>query len=168
MAVTGARDKRGYYISHKLYPIDEVANDISNRLYVFDMDVGTNYTKEWTKEKITQAIRNSLEKVKDKTGMISEENRQKTIQAFGVIKRKSSTFPRIVPKSNEPYKISTKKMNKNRTGVGTLRRSDSTVFWDEYSLISGDVGDINLLKELDEDERLPKSAMIKVENKYNF
>src|SRR3972149_5278326 len=128
MAVTGARDKRGYYISHKLYPIDEVANDISNRLYVFDMDVGTNYTKEWTKEKITQAIRNSLEKVKDKTGMISEENRQKTIQAFGVIKRKSSTFPRIVPKSKEPYKINTTGVKKTSIGIGSLRR-DSTIFY---------------------------------------
>jgi len=168
MAVTGARDKRGYYISHKLYPIDEVANDISNRLYVFDMDVGTNYTKEWTKEKITQAIRNSLEKVKDKTGMISEENRQKTIQAFGVIKRKSSTFPRIAPKSKEPYKISTRAIRKASVGIGSLRRGDSTIFWDDYSLISGDAGDIKLLKELDEDESLPKSAMVKVENKYNF
>ncbi|HLA49585.1 MAG TPA: DEAD/DEAH box helicase family protein, partial [Thermodesulfovibrionia bacterium] len=167
MAVTGARDKRGYYISHKLYPIDEVANDIFNRLYVFDGDAGTNYTKEWTKEKIAQAIRNSLEKVKDKTGMISEENRQKTIQAFGVIKRKSSTFPRIVPKSNEPYKISTRKIKRNSVGIGSLRR-DSTIFWNDYSLISGDAGDIKLLKELDEDESLPKSAMVKVENKYNF
>ena len=167
MAVTGARDKRGYYISHKLYSIDEVANDISNRLYVFDGDAGTNYTKEWTKEKITQAIRNSLEKVKDKTGMISEENRQKTIQAFGVIKRKSSTFPRIAPKSKEPYKISTRKIKRNSVGIGSLRR-DSTIFWDDYSLISGDAGDIKLLKELDEDESLPKSAMVKVENKYNF
>lgn len=167
MAVTGVRDKRGYYIAHKLYPIDEVANDISNRLYVFDMDVGTNYTKEWTKEKITQVIRNSLEKVKDKTGMVSEENRQKTVQSFGVIKRKSSTFPRIVPKSKEPYKISTREIKRNSVGIGSLRR-DSTIFWDDYSLISGDVGDIKLLKELDEDESLPKSAMVIVENIYNF
>jgi type III restriction enzyme len=167
MAVTGARDKREYYITHKLYPIDEVANDISNRLYVFDMDVGTNYTKEWTKEKITQVILKSLAKVKDKTGMISEENRQKTIQAFGVIKRKSSTFPRVAPKSKEPYKINTREIKRNSVGIGSLRR-DSTIFWDEYSLICGDAGDIKLLKELDEDESLPKSARAQVENKYNF
>lgn len=167
-AVTGWREKREYYIAHKLYPIDEVANDISNRLYVFDMDMGTNYTKEWTKEKIAQIIRNSLEKVKDKTGMISEENRQKTIQAFGVIKRKSSTFPRIAPKSKEPYKISTREIKRNSVGIGSLRR-DSTIFWDDYSLTSGDEQDRKLLKELlemkDDGDLID---IVKVENRYNF
>jgi type III restriction enzyme len=105
--------------------------------------------------------------VKDKTGMVSEENRQKTLQAFGVIKRKGSTFPRIVPKSKEPYKISTRQINKNSIGVGSLRR-DSTIFWDDYSMTLGEAVDIKLLKELEEDESLPRSAMIKVENRYNF
>ncbi|RJQ43646.1 MAG: hypothetical protein C4538_11695 [Nitrospiraceae bacterium] len=35
--VTGIRDKREYFIARKLYPVEEVANDIFNRLYVFDM-----------------------------------------------------------------------------------------------------------------------------------
>ena len=167
MAVSGIRDKRGYYISHKLYPIDEVANDISNRLYVFDGDAGTDYCGTWPKNRIAEVICRSLKEVNDKTGMISEENRQKTVQSFGVIKRKSSTFPRIAPKSKEPYKVSTREIKRNSAGIGSLRR-DSTIFWNDYSLISGDAGDIKLLKELDEDESLPKSAMVKVENKYNF
>jgi len=99
--------------------------------------------------------------------MIGEENRQKTIQAFGVIKRKSSTFPRIVAKSKEPYKISTRRINKNSIGVGSLRR-DSTVFWDDYSMTLGEAPDRKLLKELEEDENLPRKALIKAENKYNF
>jgi type III restriction enzyme len=165
--ITGIREKKEYFIAQNMHPIDEVANDIFNRLYVFDMDAGTNYSEQWPKEKIIKIIRQSLLEVKDKTGMISEENRQKTLQAFGVIKRKSSTFPRIVPKSKEPYKINTKEIKTNSFGVGTLSR-DSTVFFDDYSLILGIEEDIKLLKELDEDERLPKSAMIKVENRYNF
>ena len=52
-------------------------------------------------------------------------------------------------------------------GVGALRR-DSTIFWDDYSLTLGEPADRKLLKELDEDETLPKSALIKVANKYNF
>ena len=125
------------------------------------------FYKKWAKKKIAEIIHSSLKAVNDKTGMVNKENYQKTIQAFGVIERKSSTFPRIVPKSNEPYKISTKSMNKNSVGVGTLRR-DSTVFWDDYSVTLGEAEDIKLLKELDEDESLPKSAMIRVENRYNF
>ena len=165
--ITGIRDKRKYYVTHKMYPIDEVVNDVFNRLYVFDEDTGTNYSNEWHKERITKIIRQSLKKVNDKTGKLSEENRQKTVQAFGVIERKSSTFPRIVLKSNEPYKINTQEIKRNSLGVGSLRR-DSTVFWDDYSLTLGEADNIKILKELDEDERLPKSALIRVENKYNF
>jgi type III restriction enzyme len=52
-------------------------------------------------------------------------------------------------------------------GIGSLRR-DSTVFFDDCSLTLGETEDIRLLKELDEDESLPRSALITVENKYNF
>jgi type III restriction enzyme len=52
-------------------------------------------------------------------------------------------------------------------GVGSLRRG-STVFWDDYSMNLGDEGDRELLKELEEDMSLLRSALIKVENKYNF
>jgi type III restriction enzyme len=168
MAITGIKEKKEYFIVHKMYPVKEVANDISNRLYIFDQDAGTNYSREWPKEKITKIILRSLQEVTDKTGMISEENRQKTLQAFGVIKRKSSMFPRIVPKSKEPYKISTKNMNKNSVGVEALR-GDNTVFWDDYSLLSGEEGDRKLLNELiemKEDGEL--IDIVKIENRYNF
>jgi len=59
------------------------------------------------------------------------------------------------------------KFQKNSLGVGSLRR-DSTIFWDDYSMSLGEGADIKLLKELEEDESLPKSATIKVGNKYNF
>ncbi len=165
--ITGIREKEEYSIYQTMYPVKEVATDIFNRLYVFDMDAATDYSEEWTREKISKIIQQSLKEVKDETGMVSEENRQKTLRAFGVIKRKSSTFPRIVPRSKEPYKISTREIKRNSLGIGSLRR-DSTVFWDDYSLALGEAEDIKLLKELDEDESLPKSAMVKMENRYNF
>ena len=165
--ISGIREKEEYFIAQTMHPVKDVATDIFNRLYVFDMDAGTDYSDEWTKEKISKFIRQSLKEVSDKTGMVSEENRQKSLRAFGVIKRKSSTFPRIVPRSKEPYKINTRAIKSNSLGVGSLRR-DGTVFFDDNSLILGDQEDVRILKELDEDEKLPKSAMIRVDNKYNF
>jgi len=166
-AVSGETDTKKTLIEFKMYTIAELAHDVSNRLRIFDLEAGTDYSGEWTKEKITNIISRSLREVNDKTGMVSEENRQKTIQAFGVIRRKNSTFPRIVAKSIEPYKINTKKMNKSSIGIGTLRR-DCTVFWDEYSLALGEVFDIKLLNEICDDENLPRKALIKLENRYNF
>lgn len=168
IVITGVRDIREYYITHKMYSVEEVANDIFNRLYWFDQDADTQYSKKWTKEKIAKIINQSLKERNDKTGQVSEENHQKTLQAFGVIGRKSSTFPRIVPKSKEPYKISTREINKNSVGLGALRR-DSTVFGDDYSLKLGEENDRKLLKELiemKEDGEL--IDLVKVDNHYNF
>jgi type III restriction enzyme len=166
-AVSGEQDVKKTLIEFKMYSVAEMAHDVFNRLFSFDQDAGTDYCGAWPKERIANIIRQSLHQVNDKTGMIVEENRQKTLQAFGVIKRKSSTFPRIVLKSKEPYEISTRNMNKNSAGVGSLRR-DSTVFWDDYSMSLGEAPDRKLLKEIEEDESLPRKALIKVENKYNF
>ncbi len=166
-AVSDEPDVKKTLIEFKMYSVDELAHDVSNRLRIFDEEAGTDYSGEWTKEKIAKIIRQSLKQVNDKTGMVGEENRQKTVQAFGVIKRKSSTFPRIVAKSKEPYKISTRQINKNSIGVGSLRR-DSTVFWDDYSMTLGEAPDRKVLKDIEEDEDLPRKALIKVENKYNF
>ncbi len=166
-AVSGSADVKKTLIDLKMYHLDEVVHDVSNRIFCFDQDAGTNYSKEWPKERIATIIRRSLKQVSDTTGMISEENRQKTIQAFGVIRRGSSTFPRIVLKSDEPYRISTQNMTKNSVGVGSLRR-DSTVFWDDYSMTLGDAVDRILLKDLQQDENLPVKALVKIENKYNF
>lgn len=166
--ITGIREKEEYSIYQKMYPVKEVATDIFNKLYVFDMDAGTDYSEEWTKEKISNIIRQSLKEVNDKTGMVSEENRQKTLRAFGVIKRKSSTFPRIVAKSKEPYKISTKDIKGNSLGLTSLRR-DSSVFFDDLSLSLGHEEDLKILKELvamKEDGEL--IDLVKVENRYNF
>ncbi|GAH65234.1 unnamed protein product, partial [marine sediment metagenome] len=64
-------------------------------------------------------------------------------------------------------KINTREINKNSLGVGSLRR-DSTIFWDDYSVSLSESEDKKLLKDLDDDETLPRSAMIEVDNKYNF
>lgn len=165
--ISGESDVKKTLIEFKMYSVDELAHDICNRLAIFDQEAGTDYSRQWPREKIAKIIRQSLREVKDKTDMVGEENRQKTIQAFGVIRRKGSTFPRIVAKSKEPYRVNTRRINKNSIGVGSLRR-DSTVFWDDYSMTLGEAPDIKLLKDLEEDEDLPKKALIKVENRYNF
>jgi len=98
---------------------------------------------------------------------VSEANRNQTLAAFGVIRRKGAKSLRLKIEAKDLIKINTKGIKKNSLGVGSLRR-DSTVFWDDYSMSLGEGADIKLLKELEEDESLPKSALIKVENKYNF
>ena len=52
-------------------------------------------------------------------------------------------------------------------GIGALRR-DSTIFFDGYTQKLNEEEDKKLLKELLEDETLPRSAFYEIKNQYNF
>jgi type III restriction enzyme len=166
-AVSGEQDVKKTLIEFKMYSVEEVAQDVFNRILLFDQEAGTEYSKKFSKEKIEELIRTSLDKIKDKSGKVSEANRNQTLAAFGVIRRKGTKSLRLKIEAQKLIKINTVEIGKNSLGVASLRR-DNTVFYDDYSMSVGDAGDRKLLKELEEDESLPRSALIKVTNKYNF
>ena len=166
-AVSGASDTKKTLIEFKMYSVAAVAHDVYNRLLIYDQEAGTDYSDQFPKRKISDIIRKSLEVINDTTGKMSEANRNQTLAAFGVIRRKGTKSLRLKIEARKLIKMNTKGIGKNSIGVGSLRR-DNTVFWDDYSMILGEALDRKLLKELEEDERLPRSALIKVVNKYNF
>jgi len=166
-AVYGDKEIKKTLIEFKMYSIEEAANEVVNKLKAIDMDLETKYSEEFNFEKVKKIIEESLKRIGDKSGRVSDANIQKTFQAFGVVYRKKAKSLRFKIEAQNLIKINTKDIKKNSLGVGSLRR-DSTIFFDDYSLTKGDVGNIKLLKELEEDESLPKKAMIRVENKYNF
>jgi len=166
-AVSGEKDVKKTLVEFRMYSVEEVAHDVFNRLLIYDQEAGTDYSEQFPESKITEIIRKSLEAINDKTGKLSEANRNQTLAAFGVIRRKGAKSLRLRIEARDLSKFNTREIGKNSMGVGSLRR-DSTVFWDDYSMILGEAGDRKLLKELEEDESLPRSASIKVENKYNF
>ena len=167
IAVSGKQDIKETLIDFKMYSDAAVAHDVFNRLLIYDQEAGTDYSEQFPESKISEIIRKSLEVIKDETGKLSEANRNQTLAAFGVIRRKGAKSLRLKIEAQELIKINTREIGKNSIGVGSLRR-DSTVFWDDYSMSLGEAVDRKLLKELEEDESLPRSALIKVENKYNF
>ena len=166
-AVSGEQDVKKTLIEFKMYSVEEVAHDVSNRLLIFDQEAGTDYSAEFPKRKISEIIRKSLEVIKDETGKLSETNRNQTLAAFGVVRRRGAKSLRLKIEAQDLINKSTSEIKKTRLGVGSLRH-DSTVFWDDYSMKLGEEADRKLLKELEEDETLPRSAQTKVENKYNF
>ena len=167
-AITGVREARGYYITHAMYSVEDVAHDVYNRLLIFDQEAGTGYSEHFPEGKISEIIRKSLEVIKEKTSKVSEANRSQTLASFGVIRRKGTKSLRLKIEAKDLIEISTKEINKNSLGVGSLRR-DSSVFWDDYSTSLGDAADRKLLKELiemKEDGELVD--LVKVDNHYNF
>ena len=120
---------------------------------------------KFNKDKIERIIMNSLRRIGEKKERMSQENLQKTLQSFGVAYRKKTKSLRFKIQEERLKKITAEQINKNSLGIGNLRR-DSSVFYDEYSLNKGEAEDKKLLKDLQNDETLPRSALIYVQNKY--
>ncbi len=165
--LTGVREKKTTYITYRMYSVDEVAQEIWNRLKVFDVEEGTTYSKKFTKERIKEVLRNSLDKIDWDKDTITEENYRKALQAFGVIKRRRAKTLRFKIEGEELKKLSTKELKKTSLGIGSFRRGAS-VFFDEDSLDKSLEEDITILKELIEDETLPRMAIKEVRNKFKF
>jgi len=166
-AVTEKRGPKKTLIEHKTYTIEEVATDVLNRLKVYDMEEGTSYRKEYPFEKIVAIIKKSLVKIGDKSNAVRQDNRQKVLQGFGVIRRKKSKSLRHKIEATNLVKKKTEDMEKRAIGIGILRR-DGAIFFDDLSLKEGEEDDKKLLRELLEDETLPVYALQKVENTFNF
>lgn len=165
--ITGIRDEKATYITYKIYSIDVVAQEVWNRLKVFDIEEGTNYTNKFTLQKIKENIKNSLNRIGWTEDTVSEENYRKTLQAFGIIKRKRAKTIRFDLEVKELEKLNTSQMKKASFGMGAFRRG-ATVFYDEDSLKLSDDEDIAVLKELIDDETLPRMAIREIRNKFLF
>ncbi len=156
-------------IEYKMYPAEEVAQDVFNKLKNFDLETGTGYSKKYPFDKLLTVIRSSLERKGEKENLVSQENKQRILQAFGVIQRKGAKSLRYEVKAESLYSISAddKNINKGSLGIGALRRGNS-IFFDDYSLQEENEENTKLLRELLEDETLFIYSRQKVENAFNF
>jgi len=166
-AVSGEQDVKRTLIELKTYSVEEAANQVANKLRVIDMDLDTEYSEDFNSNKIENTIRESLRRIGDNGEYVSEANLQKTLQAFGVVYRKKAKSLRFKIEAYELLKVDSNQISKNSIGFGSLRR-DGTIFWDDYSLRTGEDSDRRILKELLSDESLPRSALIEIQNRYNF
>ncbi|MBU0599706.1 DEAD/DEAH box helicase family protein [bacterium] len=167
-AITGVRDPKATFITYKMYPIDIVVQEIWNRLKVFDIEEGSRYANEFSQQKIKEIIKNSLDKRGWSEDTVTEENYIKTLQTFGVIKRKRSKTIRFEPEVKELEILNTSQMQKTSLGIGAFKRKDSTVFYDDDSLGLSENEDVMILNELKEDEELPRRAIREIRNKFLF
>jgi type III restriction enzyme len=182
--ITSARDEKATYITYKLYPVDIVARDVWNKLKTFDVEEDTEYSKEFDLAKIRSLVKNSLIKIGWDDTTVSEENYRKTLQAFGVVKRRAAKTLRFKVEAAELTKLNTNKLKKVPVGFALFRRG-ATVFFDDESLRLSQEEDVAALKDLIEDGvvyrikdsggmevegELKQSFMMlfKVANKYRF
>jgi len=169
-AITRERGRKRAVIKYKMCPVEEVAQEIHNKLRVFDMDEGTTYAKQFTTTKLAIILRQSLKKIGEKKDQVSEENKQKALRAFDVIKRKKAKALRYKIKAENLVELSTKNIKKTSLGIGAFKRNAS-LFYDDYTSKLSEDEDKKILKELEEmydNNQLTSSALIKVSNVHFF
>ncbi len=97
-AVTGDHTKFKTKIEHKTYSFEDVAEEMYRRLQSIDEESKdapdpkdrTQYAKKFPFERCLEIVKASAKRAKIKSGKITEENRQKILQALGPLRRKSA------------------------------------------------------------------------------
>ena len=135
-AVSGQHTKFNTQIAHKTYSLEEVAEEMYRRLQSIDEESKdaedpkdrTQYVKKFTRKRCLEIVTASAQKVKIKSGRITEENRQKILQALGPLKRK--TAKRVVYKLTPQAltTVSTRERPAISCSAAELRRGDKTAF----------------------------------------
>lgn len=136
-AVTGDHTKFKTKIEHKTYSLDEVAEEMYRRLQSIDDESKdapdpkdrTQYAKKFPLERCLEIVRASAKRARIKTHKITEENRQKILQALGPLRRKLAK--RVVYKltPNALRTLNTRGRQDVSASAPELRRGDRTVFF---------------------------------------
>ncbi len=172
-ATTGESRRKKTLVNYKMFSIDEIAEQLHNRFKSIDMETAetensTNYAEKYNLDWLKKLIRNSLDGIGESGDQISDENRQRIYQAFGVIHRGAAKAVRYKMSPKALVEVNTNDRNRNSVGYAALKRGDATVFYDELTLKLSDEESITFINDLEEDDTRPVSAMEKVENTYNF
>jgi type III restriction enzyme len=149
------------------HTVDGVVQNMFAKLKAVDFESGTTYTKEYPRTKIKEVVEASLEKIGEKRAVVSEQNLQRLLRAMGNIRRETARTVRIELKPLNLEKISTANMPARSAAVTNFSK-EATVFFDSESLEIGDDADRSMLREIDDDQSLPRHAVKRVDNKFHF
>ena len=135
-AVTGIHTKFKTHIAHKTYSFKEVGEEMYRRLQTIDDESKdaesprdrTNYTGQFTRKRCLQIVKKSSTRAGITSGRITDENRQKILQALGPLRRKAAkrvTY-RLTP--NALTTLTTRDRSAISCSAVELRRGDKTIF----------------------------------------
>ena len=141
-ALTGMPTNFNATIRQKTFSVEEVAEQLYQRLKGIDQESAdaevqedrTNYAKRFPREKCTAIVDESLKQAKITDSRITDDNRQKFLQALGPLKRKGAKRVIYVLAANALVTMSTATRQAESCSAAELRRGSKTVFYTEGCL----------------------------------
>ncbi|MDP2061473.1 MAG: hypothetical protein Q8J97_17155, partial [Flavobacteriaceae bacterium] len=175
-AVTGEHLKFNTSIAYKTSSVEEVAELIYQRLKTIDSESAdaenqeerTNYAKRFPFEKCEEIVNESLRRAKNSSGRITDDNRQKFLQALGTLRRKSAK--RVVYKLSPQalVTVSTTERQEESCSAAELRRGSKTIFYSDGCAATLPDEQQEFFGEVEDPDGYFSNGRVLVENPSNF
>ena len=160
-------------IQKRVHSIDEVVQKVVDAFKTRDFEAQVRFPKgTYDKEnlppanEIKEIVFKSMNKVGIKSGVLTEDNALRVFQSFQTLFRKRGSTIVFERKVKKPHKMSTKDLDRESLAVGGVRRG-ATVFYADTFEQENEQEQRDILKEVIDDEKLPRSASKEV-NHYCF
>lgn len=138
-AITGEQSKFQTSIQHTTFSVQDVSERIYHALKIIDDESAdakceadrTQYTKRFPIEKCEEIVLESLRRANISSGRVTDDNRQKFLQALGTLRRGASK--RVVYKlaPNNLVVVNTSKRSADSCSAADIRRASRTIYYTE-------------------------------------
>jgi type III restriction enzyme len=136
-AVSGEHVKFKTTIQHKTWMVEEIAEQMYQRLKSIDDESKdaedpkdrTSYAKKFPLAKCEEIVATSLKHAKIKTGKITDDNRQRFLQALGTLRRKAAKRVVYLLSPKALVSVNTSFRQVESCSAAELRRGSKTVFY---------------------------------------
>lgn len=158
----------------KEYGVDYVVNEVKNKISLWSEGDGVDYLALYPEEKIEKIVRNSLKKIKEKRDIVSEENLQRTLKGFGVIRRLSSKFNviRFSAKADDLLETRTDEIDRSSISLTSLNK-EGAIFYDDNTFDLSEENEVKIIKDIEKEfeegsSKLNTACLNKVVNSFNL
>jgi type III restriction enzyme len=174
-ATTGERFTRKTKVTMRMYGVEEVAEHVLGSLKRIDEEAAsmpalrTSYAKRYGFDWCVAMVRRSIREAGENKDQVSEENRQKILQALGPLERGLSKAIRYRLRPDRLFTVSTQQRPASSVSVNALQRGDSTLYFSPESRGSFLEEELAVFDEiLSEDSDIPRRAIQEVPNSFCF
>jgi type III restriction enzyme len=134
-------------IRTKMYTVDQLLNDIVNKLAEFDDEAGTNYLKQFNADKLRRDVEVQLKKADpERTGQLTEENYNRIQKSYDVLSRVATKTTIIKRQAEKPFVISTRNFSMASAKVSEFNKNKSMIY-EEDSVKASNKEDIGFIEE---------------------
>lgn len=141
-ALTGMSSNFNATIRQKTFSVEEVSDELYHRLKGFDVETAnaedpidrTHYAKRFPREKCAAIVAESLKQAGITDARITDDNKQKFLQAIGPLHRKGAKRVVYVLSADALVTINTATRQAESCSAAELRRGSKSVFYTEGCL----------------------------------